>query len=82
MMIAVPAAIIFWLFARRGALFMDTALGAALSGLAVVFALTVLQFQCMFQQAPRLLVWQGVTATALVGLGAVIGWLQRHRWIS
>jgi hypothetical protein len=80
--IAVPAVIIVGLFARRGALFMDTALGAIMSGLAVIFALTVLQFQCMFQQAPHLLVWHGVTATALVGLGAMIGWLQRHRWIS
>jgi hypothetical protein len=82
MMIAVPGAVIFGLLARRGALFTDAALGAALSGFAVIFALTVLQFQCMFQQAPHLLVWHGLTAAALVGSGAVIGWWQRHRWIS
>jgi hypothetical protein len=81
-MIAMPAAVVIWLLARRGALFVDAALGAALSGLAVVFALTVLQFQCMFQQAPHLLVWHGVTAAILIGLGALIGLLQRYRWSS
>lgn len=82
MMIAVPAAVIFGLFARRGALFMDTAFGSALSGLAVILALTVLQFQCMFQQAPHLLVWHGVTAAALVGLGVLIGRARSHRFLG
>jgi hypothetical protein len=70
--IAVPAAVGFWLLARRGALFGDAWAGAALSGLAVVLALTVLQFQCMFQQAPHLLVWHGGTAAILIGSGALI----------
>jgi hypothetical protein len=82
LMIAVPAAVIFGLLARRGALFVDAGLGAALSGLSVVFALAVLQFQCMFQRAPHLLVWHGVTAALLIGLGGLIGRWQRHRWIS
>lgn len=73
LMIAVPAAAVFWLLARRGALFGGAGVGAALGGLAVVLALAVLQFQCMFQQAPHLLAWHGGTAAILIGLGALIG---------
>ena len=73
LMIAIPAAVIFWLLARRGALFASAGLGAALTGLAAFLALTPLQTQCMFQQAPHLLVWHGATAAILVGFGALIG---------
>ena len=82
LMIAVPATVIFWLLARRGALFASAGLGAVLTGLAVFLALTPLQFQCMFQQAPHLLVWHAGTAAVLIGLGALIGELMRHRWMS
>jgi hypothetical protein len=71
-MIAIPATVIFWLLARRGALFASAGLGAALTGLAVFLALTPLQFQCMFQQAPHLLFWHAGTAVLLIGLGALI----------
>ena len=73
LMIAIPAAVIFWLLARRGALFASAGLGAALTGLAAFLALTPLQTQCMFQQAPHLLVWHGATAAILIGLGALVG---------
>jgi hypothetical protein len=81
-MVAIPSAVVFWLLARRGALFADAGLGAVLSGLAVVLALTVLQFRCMFQQAPHLLVWHVATASILIGLGTLLGRWQRHRWLS
>ncbi len=81
LMIVVPAAVVFWLLARRGALFGGAGVGGALSGLAVVLALAVLQFRCMFQQAPHLLVWHGATAAILIGLGAVIGELRHHQWM-
>jgi hypothetical protein len=77
--IAIPATIVFWLLARRGALFASAGLGAVLTGLAVFLALTPLQFQCMFQQAPHLLVWHAGTSAVLIGLGALIGELTRHR---
>ncbi|HSR06018.1 MAG TPA: NrsF family protein [Bryobacteraceae bacterium] len=77
--IAVPAAVVFWLLTRRGALFGGAGVGAALGGLAVVLALAVLQFRCMFQQAPHLLVWHGGTAAILIGLGALIGEARHHR---
>jgi hypothetical protein len=72
-MIAIPAALVLWLLARRGALFASAPTGAAIAGLAVLLALAPLQFQCMFQQAPHLLVWHVGTAATLVGLGAWVG---------
>jgi hypothetical protein len=73
LMIAIPAAVIFWLLARRGAIFASAGLGATLTGLAAFLTLAPLQTQCMFQQAPHLLVWHGATAAILVGFGALIG---------
>ncbi len=80
--IAIPSAAVYWLMARRGALFASPGLGATLTGLAVFLALIPVQFQCMFQQAPHLLVWHGGSAVLLIGLGALIGELRRHRWTS
>jgi len=77
-----PAIGLFWLVARRGALFGSAALGAALAGLAAFLALTPLQVQCMFPQAPHLLVWHGGTVTLLIGVGALIGYTRRHRPVS
>lgn len=78
LMIAIPAAVVYGLLARRGALFASAGLGANLTSLAVFLALTPLQFQCMFQQAPHLLVWHVGTALLLIGLGALIGELTQH----
>jgi hypothetical protein len=82
LVIAVPATVIFWLLARRGALFASAGLGTVLTSLAAFLALTPLQFQCMFQQAPHLLVWHAGTAALLIGLGALIAGLLRHRSMS
>ena len=78
----VPAAAIFWLFARRGALFATAGLGATLTGVAAFLVLLPLQVQCMFQQAPHLLVWHGGTALMMIGLGALAGNALRGRWVS
>lgn len=82
LILVIPSAVIYWVIARRGTLFASPGLGATLTGLAVFMALIPLQFQCMFQQAPHLLVWHGGTALLLIGLGALIGELGRHRWTS
>jgi hypothetical protein len=73
----IPATAIFWLLARKGALFASAGLGATLTGLAAFLVLIPLQSQCMFQQAPHLLVWHGGTAVLMIGLGALIGNLRR-----
>jgi hypothetical protein len=70
LIIAIPSTVVYWLLARRGALFASPGLGATLTGLAVFLALIPLQFQCMFQQAPHLLVWHGGTAVLLIGLAS------------
>jgi hypothetical protein len=77
--VALPAAAIFWLLARRGAVFVSPGIGTTLAGSAVALALIPLQSQCMFQQAPHLLVWHGGTALLLIRLGAAIGNLRRAR---
>jgi hypothetical protein len=81
LVIAIPATVVYWLIARRGALFASPGLGATLTGLAVSLALIPVQFQCMFQQAPHLLIWHGGMAVFLVGLGALVGEVGR-RWAS
>ena len=78
----IPAAAILWLFARRGALFASAGLGATLTGVAAFLVLMPLQVQCMFQQAPHLLVWHGGTALLMIGLGALVGNALRGRWVS
>jgi hypothetical protein len=76
--IAIPSTALYWLIARRGALFASSGLGASLTALAVFLALMPVQFQCMFQQAPHLLIWHGGTALLLIGLGTLTGELARH----
>ncbi len=76
--IAIPSAAVYGLLARRGALFASPGLGASLTALAVFLALIPVQFQCMFQQAPHLLIWHGGAALLLIGLGTLIGELARH----
>jgi len=82
LMVVFPATVVFYFVARGGALFADAGLGTALSGLASVLALLVLQFRCMFQQAPHLLVWHGATAAIVIGFGALLGQWRRDRWMS
>lgn len=80
--IAIPATAVFWLLARKGALFASAGLGATIAAAAAFLVLMPLQVQCMFQQAPHLLVWHGGTALLMIGSGALIGSLWRGRWIS
>lgn len=75
----IPATAIFWLLARKGALFASAGLGATLTGLAAFLVLIPVQFQCVFQQSPHLVVWHGGTALLMTGLGALLGNLRRRR---
>lgn len=78
--IAIPAAGVFWLLARRGAPFATSGLGAALGGLAVFVALAPVQLQCMFPQAPHLLIWHLGPAAILIGSGALAANWCGKRW--
>jgi hypothetical protein len=57
--VALPAALIFWLLVRRGAPLSITTLGGALGAIAGFLGVTVLQFSCSRQEATHLLVWHG-----------------------
>jgi Negative regulator of sigma F len=76
--IAIPGAALFWLIARQGAPFIGPGFGAALGAFAGLLAMTVMQFQCMFQHAPHLLIWHAGAAAALTGLGALSGAVARQ----
>lgn len=78
LVVSIPAAALFWLIARRGAPFRGPGLGIAVAGLSVLVALTIDQSQCMFPQAPHLLVWHGGTAILLIALGAFAGFAARR----
>jgi hypothetical protein len=71
MTIVVPSALIFLAIARRGVLLVSSAAGAVITGLSVFLALIPLQTQCMFLEAPHLIVWHGGTAVLAVALGAL-----------
>lgn len=78
--VAALAAVVFLTLARRGAIFPSPGLGAAFGGISAFFALTVQQYQCMFQQAPHLLIWHGGMAALLVAAGALLGaFLEKRR---
>ncbi len=70
--IAVPAAAVLLLLARRGVLFVSAGLGAALAGVGVFLALVPVQLQCMFPRAPHLLIWHVGTAAIFIGSGALV----------
>lgn len=76
--IAIPAAAVLWLIARRGAPLVGPGFGAAVGALAGLLAMTVMQFQCMFQRAPHLLIWHAGAAAALTGLGTLSGAVARQ----
>lgn len=76
---ALPAAVLFWLLARRGAPFMGAGFGAVVSGLAVFLGLAVVQTRCMFPNVAHLVVWHGGIAAVIVAAGAMIASASRNR---
>jgi len=68
--IAMPAALLFWILARRGAPLSREALGGALGAIAGLLGVTVLQFSCSRQEAGHLLVWHGgvLAVSTLMGI--------------
>jgi predicted anti-sigma-YlaC factor YlaD len=71
MVMAAIAAVLLWLVVRRGAPLSIPTLGATLGAMAGLLALTVLQLQCPYQQAPHLLVFHG----GALALSTLAGWL-------
>jgi hypothetical protein len=70
---SIPAAFLFWLLIRRGALLFPKSIGAAAGGLAGLTALSVLEVNCPNMNACHILVWH--CSVVLIGslAGALIG---------
>jgi hypothetical protein len=71
--IALPAAGVFCILARRGVLFLSSGLGATLGSIGVFLALAPVQLQCMFPRAPHLLIWHVGPAAILIAAAALAG---------
>jgi len=72
--IAAPAAGLLWLLLRRSAPALSaTALGASVGAMAGLLAVTVLQFDCVYQQALHLLLWHWSVLAISAGAGALLG---------
>jgi len=70
---SIPAAFLFWLLLRRGAMLYPKLIGAAAGGLAGLVGLSVLELNCPNLNAFHILVWHwGVVLISAVA-GAVLG---------
>jgi hypothetical protein len=72
--IAAVAAALISPIVRRGVATSRTAAGAAVGAFAGTLGVAVLQFQCMRQQAPHLLVWHLGSLGLAILIGAGAGW--------
>jgi hypothetical protein len=72
------AAVMFWLFARRGAPLSIGAMGATLGACAGLVSVTVLQFACSHQDLGHLLIWLGAVLAGSIVIGAGIAYGLQH----
>jgi hypothetical protein len=84
---SVPAALLFWLLLRRGAILCPKIIGAAAGGLAGLIGLSVLEVNCPNLNIFHVLVWHWgvVLISSLAGalIGAAAEYLERSRnWQS
>jgi hypothetical protein len=68
------AAVMFWLFARRGAMLGIGAMGATLGACAGLVSVTVLQFACSHQDIGHLLVWHGAVLAGSIAAGVGVAY--------
>jgi hypothetical protein len=70
---SIPAAFLFWLLLRRGAMLFPKPIGAAAGGLAGLIGLTVLEVSCPNLNVFHHLVWHGGVVLIGVLAGAALG---------
>ena len=73
LMTAVPAGVLFWMLARRGAGLSPEALGGMLGAVAGFMGATVLQFACNRHEASHVLVWHGGVLVISIIAGVAVG---------
>lgn len=79
---SIPAAFLFWLLLRRGAMLFPKLIGAAAGGLSGLVGLSVLELSCPNVNVFHILVWHwGVVISATAGalIGAAVEYVQRRR---
>lgn len=81
---SLPAALLFWLLLRRGAILYPKIIGAALGGLASLAGFTVLELSCPDVNVFHIVVWHwgvvliGTASGALIGAAAESVQQRRH----
>jgi hypothetical protein len=80
---SIPAAFLFWLLVRRGAILYPKLIGAAAGGLAGLVGFSVLEINCSNLNVFHILVWHwGVVLISSVAgalLGAAVEYIERWR---
>jgi hypothetical protein len=80
---SIPAAFLFWLMVRRGAILYPKLMGAAIGGLAGLIGLSVLEMNCSNLNLFHILVWHWGVVLLSSGTGALLGagveYIQRLR---
>ena len=71
-LLAAPAALLFWLLARRGAPRATGTLGGVLGAIAGLVGVTVLAFRCTHQETGHLLVFHGGVLVISMAMGVFI----------
>lgn len=78
LLMAIPAALLFWMLVRRGHAMATGALGGTLGAIAGLLGASVLQLTCARQDASHLLVWHGGVLVVSIGLGMLIAQVVRN----
>lgn len=78
LLFALPAAMLFLLVLRRGAVLSPETVGALTGLFAGLVGVGVLHFNCMIHNAPHLIVWHAGVPLACAGAGYLVG---QYLWI-
>jgi hypothetical protein len=81
---SIPAAFLFWLMVRRGAILYPKLIGAAAGGLAGLVGLSVLEINCSNLNVFHILVWHWGVVLISSAAGALLGAAVEYteRWLS
>ncbi len=73
--VGIPAAVLFWVILRRGAMLTPRVTGAAAGMLAGLVGTSALEIHCPNLNMPHILIWHLAPALLGAGAGAALGWL-------
>ena len=83
LMSSIPAAFLFWLLVRRGAIMYPKFIGAGAGGLAGLIGLSVLEINCSNLNVFHILIWHWgvvlISSAAGALLGAAVEYIERRR---